>query len=808
MRSIAMNCFIRILWIYLNRCPESSTSTRKRLDTLLRVCFPANGSLYPPELALEPFVAIIHYISARQLDYGEDLIAEFLKPEATGREGGAELPPVDRACATVRAAVHTLYTIELERPAPWPQITDFTRFSLEGFETSGKPLPIDIASKAEVTGFLNRCGPATTKLLIGCDRAVGSLLLSADALTLSAHASSSSMDGPTDQLTRKHGDIHVTYAARHDPILRLFSAVLAGFPRCSASGMNLNQIANTICRGTFSADPLVCHAAGDALRRLAENPEHCHILVVTYLQFVFETRHIFRDTLIGLRLLESQFERVVKLWLDLLQHLVTHQRLHVTQHLSGGSLLAQPVINPVPIDKIEGCALFLLCSTSLPIRRLAGQILLAARDLDLEDKERRPSAAFRYSRIPSAKPTIARVLQLYEGSWDEGDLAAIRSLPWCTSSDRNRLDLATAKDKMKVMQRIAESDNAKDAALWLSLLPYFVSRLAEHFAAATNALRFVISAIVLRLQGHIASVANASRTVPGLRQAAPTRSSTDIAVLADHWRSYLTVLCVTLQTRQPGPATPPVQRTREAIILTPDTIDSPALLHYLTTLLSWEDPRFRDVAVYALGSIGQSLLRPISEILLGVVRRLADGSKIGGTPREGSRGPAVATPLWTAVAHVFRLISPLILDGKSSSHLANLSSLIGFVKITYTLLADRNVKENYELQNLRRSFCVVVENLTNALAKLDASDRFLGEEIRGAIFKLFYEWCHVGRRPDIAKARESQTLQAAAESYRGDRDRAKYLDDLQAKTKLLSAAAAEAMAGLCVSDISFIKASH
>ncbi len=72
MRSIAMNCFIRILWIYLNRCPESSTSTRKRLDTLLRVCFPANGSLYPPELALEPFVAIIHYISARQLDYGLD----------------------------------------------------------------------------------------------------------------------------------------------------------------------------------------------------------------------------------------------------------------------------------------------------------------------------------------------------------------------------------------------------------------------------------------------------------------------------------------------------------------------------------------------------------------------------------------------------------------------------------------------------------------------------------------------------------------------------------------------------------------
>jgi hypothetical protein len=39
----------------------------------------------------------------------------------------------------------------------------------------------------------------------------------------------------------------------------------------------------------------------------------------------------------------------------------------------------------------------------------------------------------------------------------------------------------------------------------------------------------------------------------------------------------------------------------------------------------------------------------------------------------------------------------------------------------------------------------------------------------------------------------------ASEQYKGERDRAGYLDDLQAKTKLLSVAAAEAMAGLCVS---------
>ena len=193
--------------------------------------------------------------------------------------------------------------------------------------------------------------------------------------------------------------------------------------------------------------------------------------------------------------------------------------------------------------------------------------------------------------------------------------------------------------------------------------------------------------------------------------------------------------------------------------------------------------------MYALGAIDAEKLRPLTEILFGVVRRLAD-AKANPRDRKTANGP-----LWTSIAHVFRLISPLLSD--AGAHPGNLSSMIGFVKLTYSLLSDRTVREDFDLQSLRRSFCIVVDNLTQALGKLDSSDRFFGKELRGAIFKLCYEWCQVGRRPDVAKARESHTLQAAAEGYRGERDRAQYLDDLQAKTKLLSAAAAEAMAGLC-----------
>lgn len=719
----------------------------------------------------------------RQLDYGEEFLKDFLK----GMDNNVSDPLLaTRAGCLVRAISATLRAVEEERNAAWPTSADFTKLPEEGPATAGEPLPEDVATKDEIPELLARCGPAVATLLTNCDRAAGTILLSSDTVTITGTASSSAIDN-AEVVTRKHGDIHASYATRHEAVMRLLVSVLESIPRTLAPDVAFPPVANSLCRGTFSADPRVCEAAALAMRRVASDPSRCLFLVNTYREFIFETRHVFRDTFIGSRLLESQFERVVSLWLDILNHLVQHQRSSTSLPAEEGAPKS-PSIGPTAMAKIEGCALFLLCSTSLPLRKLAGQILTAV--TDLEGTVRRPSAAFRYSRIIPEKSALTRVAQLYESVLDDTEISAIRRLPWLSSADRHRFDLI-AKEKGKILQRLAESDHAKDSALWVAILPCFVSRVSEQLPSPIQELRSILVPIAMRLQVHVASVANvgsarAAATVKG-GGGITHRSSSDIATLADHWRTYLSILCITMPNQQPPPATPPIPRTKDVIILTPDTISTPVIFHYLTSLLAWDDPRYRDAAIYAMGCTGQNLLRPLSEILLGVVRRLAD------TKRSSSQNI-----FWTAVAQIFRLISPLILDIRSNSHLANLSSMVSFVRVTYNMLSDQSVREDYDLQSLRRSFCITVENLTAALGKLDSSDRFFGEEIRGAIFKLCYDWCHVGRRPDVAKARESHTLQVAADAYKGERDRAQYLDDLQAKTKLLSAAAAEAMAGLCV----------
>ncbi|KAL1411204.1 Cell morphogenesis protein PAG1 [Vanrija albida] len=774
-RIIGMNAFIRLLWVYLHRCPESSTTTRKRLEGLIRIHFPAHsGLLVPSDLPLEPFVAILHYVFAKQFDYGQDLVTEFLHDCQPGRsvDGTAgELHHAERAYVAIRASTYTLQSVVQDIPVPFPTGPDFTRFELDNLSSGTGRLALEGWEQAEE--FVEKVGPVAVSVLQSCDRIVGPVLLSSDSVTISIHASSANMDSSGEQVTHKHGDIHVAYPTRYEPTFRLLAALLDSMRSMLPVSANPTQLVNILCRCTFSADPATCQVASTTIRSVAEDPALCLLLVDNYRQFVFETRHVFREHFVATRLLESQLVRVAKLWVDILEALATHQR--------GSDKPAK--MDPALINKIEGTGMFLLTSTCVGLRRLAHLVFTAARDLAGES--RAPSAPFRYSRlvIPD-KPSLSSVLQMYESNIEDVDMKVLRQLPMLTTNDHHRLD--TLKGP-KLLQQLAESDSPKDAALWLAIFPTFVGKVCDQLPKPVEVLRTLVGNTAVRLQTHVGDIAM-GKPLRGAR--AINRSTSDSAVLAEQWRMYMSVLAATVDTTVTTPKQP-----RKDTTLSTELLTTPLIFKYLVGLLMWDDRRFQDAAVYALGSIRASSLSALAEHLLTFVRHLADSYKA--ILPQGARKPSTSGIMWTAAAHVFRLISPMILDNRSPSHIANLASFIGFVKITLNLLSDRAVREDYDLQSLRRWFCIVVDHLTTALGKLDSSDRFLGEEVRGAIFKLCYDWCHVGRRPDVAKARESHTLQAAADAYRGDRDRAQYLDDLQAKTKLLSAAAADAMASLC-----------
>jgi len=72
LKHVALSCVTRLLWVYLYRCSDSSTSNcQKRLDSILKVLFPVNRKIITPsETSLNLFVQIVYFITAKHLDYG------------------------------------------------------------------------------------------------------------------------------------------------------------------------------------------------------------------------------------------------------------------------------------------------------------------------------------------------------------------------------------------------------------------------------------------------------------------------------------------------------------------------------------------------------------------------------------------------------------------------------------------------------------------------------------------------------------------------------------------------------------------
>ncbi len=157
-----MSGLARLLWIYLNRCSESATSTRKRLDGVLRILFFANGPLWPPDLPFDAFVLILHFAITRQLDQGEDLLSEFLNGVDIASTTDSAI--LDRLTALVRALILSLTAVADDRQAKWPPSADLSIVSLDGYEAAGDLLAEDALTRQGVPELLTK----TDRLWQGC----------------------------------------------------------------------------------------------------------------------------------------------------------------------------------------------------------------------------------------------------------------------------------------------------------------------------------------------------------------------------------------------------------------------------------------------------------------------------------------------------------------------------------------------------------------------------------------------------------------------------------------------------------------
>jgi hypothetical protein len=812
--------------MYLIRCDgqQSNSAVVKSIDTILRTLFPLKQrQLQPPDLPLDVFVSIMHLVLLRQFDSAQDYILHFLAEDRLGEGGRAsatttneELQTPERMTIAIKAVLLTLRSLEKDVRVPdFPSTYDFSSFDFSSdHEASGEILPESFFAKPGMTDFFDRVGPLIGHVAILADRDVGSMsVLDSRFLAsrtgyreLSDSASRSTdlgsvVEGGT--VVVKHGLLYVSHRRELRPTFDLLRSVFVSWPRCLHFSIDINKTLEILSRGTSHVSPELVESASSALQRVASIKGKAEPSAVAYARFLVGWGKVFREGQVGVKAYEQQVERMGKLWVDLLE-------------LWAKELRAADEADRIPVElnvlaEVESSALFFLSSISRNLRALgvaALRLISELQTLSVPADDHQP-----------------RGITVLENEGSRPDVLSCIPSAAISGSERHRLD-TTCKPSVppEILLRWAESDNSTDQHLWHLFFPTLVVRLQEYIPNTMEIFRVLVGRTFLNWKSTISNLngMKSAPATPNSKGGAPSSSTSSSGSrplaeshhLAEQWRVLLTILCSTTTPAGEGQTSPVLQSSSSQSDLShlkdleaERLFTSTVLFQQVIPLLNSENVRFRDAVVTALGHISQPIFWPLIQNLQSITRHLHDdfqtrdrSNSNPSMPSQRRRGPQ--TRLFIAVAHVFMRVSPLIKDPRSIADVNIVSAMLQFVRETYQYLNERDVREDWELHRLRRYFCVVVMNVADGLANLPQSDRYLTPELRAAVYNICDDWCNLGRRADVTQARESKQLIAAADSYRNERDKGSMLTTLSTDTRMLSVAAARAMAALCVSLLS------
>ncbi|CAE6530930.1 unnamed protein product [Rhizoctonia solani] len=749
-RVMCLNGILRIIWTYLYRCHEPSSTATSKLDIVLKHLFPPKGqSIFPPDESLECHEYIVHFILSRHFDYGVDLVMEFLQESEALGNGTLDLTLPFRPIIALRAILLTLTTMQKDSKPAWPSSADFTTYDTQDdytFEASF--LPESFYTKPGVTTFFERCGPVVGKLAMTCAQAVGHLALSDERFLRTNY----SLEEGEQLVFKRRGELFVAYPRHLDPQVYFLMVCFESWPRCLHPSIPLVDALDLLIKSLNHLDAGLAEAASSALRRIAANEQHVKAAVWRC------TRHLFsppiqpgnRDTT-ALRMV-SEHEYVVPLWVDLVEAWADQLEKPLNDETNDSDSVK---VDSVELAQdIEGGALCLLSSVSQSLRALAAKILILSVKL-IPNAQKRSSGS---QTSPAGSETrvcnillgkgvsIATIFERREHAPPEKYRR--KFLQWQQNKDPNCL------------LRLAQSKDEEDLRVWTYVFPAITQECMTRCPHALEYARMAWNGWIVRFHPIMSTIAGiSSKVATAAPLARPTRqgsgASEDVedrrdghALSVEQWRCWIIALCscaTQSDTRPtPGrehgrvPSDPASQRER--------LTTARGLFRLIIPFLSSDQTRFRDAVTTALGSVHLSTFKTVLEDLQSITRHIYDEFRSTAANRSAqtARRARSQDRLYVAVAQVHQLTAHFLRDPKSLSDQGALHFMLQFVRETKTFLSHSDIKQDCDSHRLRRLFCGVVENLFDALSNRKDIDRFMWPHARLELFHLCQDWCIYG----------------------------------------------------------------
>ncbi|CCO32552.1 Protein furry homolog-like AltName: Full=ALL1-fused gene from chromosome 4p12 protein [Rhizoctonia solani AG-1 IB] len=513
-RVMCLNGILRIVWTYLYRCHEPSSTTTSKLDIVLKHLFPPKGqSIFPPDESLECHEYIVHFILSRHFDYGVDIVMEFLQESEALGNGTLDLALPFRPIIALRSILLTLTTMQKESKPTWPSNVDFTTYDTQDDYTyEATFLPEAFYTKPGVKDFFERYGPVIGKLAMVCAQTVGHLTLSDERFLRTNY----SFEEGEQLVFKRRGELSVAYPRHLDPQVYFLMVCFESWPRCLHSSISIIDTLDLLIKSINHVDAGLAEAASSALRRIAANEQHVKAAVWRCTRYLFSPpiQPGNRDTS-ALRMVSEQ-DYVVPLWVDLVEAWADQLEKPLDDEANDSDSVK--VDSGELAQEIEGGALCLLSSVSQSLRALAAKMLLLSVRLIPNAQKRSTgsqasptSSETRVCNILLGKGvSIATIFERREHAPPEKYRR--KFLQWQQNKDPNCL------------LRLAQSKDEEDLRIWTYVFPAITQECMVRSPHALEYARMAWNAWIVRFHPIMSTVAGISSKVAAAAPLArPTR---------------------------------------------------------------------------------------------------------------------------------------------------------------------------------------------------------------------------------------------------------------------------------------------
>lgn len=813
-----MNGLIRIVWTYLYRCQEAVSTTRIKLENLLKHFFPPNRNMViSSDDRLEPLTYIIHFILSRHPEFGRELCLELLQESTInnlhqkGGHLGSILAP-ERISIVINAVLLSLHNTERDVAMPsWPISSDFSIFpGEEDYSSSSDYIPPSIL-KPGLQDFLDRCGLILATLTVYCGKSVGSMSVFDDQW--SQAKLNSQIDESNNYVVRRHPDgISVAYPSNCMQQISILNSAFHAWPRLLHSSLQFADVVDLLLCGVTHVEPALSESASASLKRFMADDDKALEVISRFNYFLFSSNNVCHDS--GIKL-HVEYSPLLSLWHDIIEdwlQQIIHRGIDTLPH--NEQIFSRCL-------EIEAASLFLLSHVHDAIHSIGCKVVRLLGSL-----------ASHLTLSPATRPLyiIERLLGKDE---PKTYLSGYDNL--LEKSEQSRLEYWRNFQGDDVFLCILGSSNDKDRKIWRYIYPTFLQSCIKHSGPTLGFLREVIIATVSRYHPFMSHLAGlSSRLPPGF---APRNERdgfkliVDNKPLIDQWHMWIKILCATAVPpdssrpaltsigREHSRAPSDVSFERERYLTTR------GLFRHLTPFLDSEYTIFREAAVLCISSF-QAHAYPylLEDLNLLAGRQFYDDSRskfvmnpafeqnvsmLGSRQlHEESRARSGSSSLLgdrtrrqerlhSAVARIYLITAHLLEEQRSSARPAALSNILKFVRSTQTFLTGPDMRENHNFNRLRRYFCGIVERLFEGLANLKDSERFIPWNTHLTLYRLCEDWCHIGPMTTSAKELEAKMRRAIEAS--DTRDSKNNLQRFRHESALLSHASVAALTSLCVS---------